>query len=59
MDTLRGKKLCVHFDGKQVKEVEEKMNIVVSVERIFLSITTSPDIESSDDILLGVVQADS
>ena len=44
--------------NKQVKEVEEKMNIVVSVERISVSVT-SPDIEGSDDILLGVVQADS
>ena len=58
MNTLKGKKLCLHFDGKQVKEVEEKMNIVVSVERISISVT-SPDIEDSDDILLGVVQAES
>ena len=41
-----------------MKEVEEKINIVVSVERISVSVT-SPDIEGSDDILLGVVQADS
>lgn len=56
MKTLQGKRLCVHFDGKQVKEIEEDLNITVSIERIAVSVT-SPDLDDSDDILLGVVQA--
>ena len=58
MDVLKGKKLCIHFDGKQVKQIEEDLNITVTVERIAISVT-SPDIQDSNDILLGVVQADS
>ena len=26
MTTLKGKKLCLHFDGKQVKQIEEDLN---------------------------------
>ena len=58
LDVLKGKKLCIHFDGKQVKQIEEDLNITVTVERIAISVT-SPDIQDSNDILLGVVQADS
>ena len=58
MDVLKGKKLCIHFDGKQEKQIEEDLNITVTVERITISVT-SPDIQDSNDILLGVVQADS
>ena len=57
-DTLKGKRLCLHFDGKQVKQIEEYLQITVTVERIAVSVT-SPDIDDSDDILLGVVQAES
>ncbi len=38
--------------------MEEDLNVTVTVERIAVSVT-SPDIEDSDDILLGVVQAES
>jgi hypothetical protein len=38
--------------------MEEDLNITVTVERIAVSVT-SPDIGDSDDILLGVVQAES
>jgi hypothetical protein len=55
MTTLKGKKLCLHFDGKQVKQMED-LDSTVNVERIAISVT-SRDIEGSDDILLGVVQA--
>jgi hypothetical protein len=58
MTTLKGKKLCLHFDGKQVKQIEEDLNITVTVERIAISVT-SPDLDDTDDILLGVVQASS
>ena len=54
--TLKGKKLCVHFDGKRVKQIEEDLKITVSVERIAVSVT-SPDMDDTDDVLLGVVQA--
>ena len=54
--TLKGKKLCVHFDGKRVKQIEEDLKITVSVERIAVSVT-SPDMDETDDVLLGVVQA--
>jgi hypothetical protein len=53
--TLKGKKLCVHFDGKKVKQIDEDLKITVSVERIAVSVT-SPDMDDTDDILLGVVQ---
>jgi len=52
--TLKGKKLCVHFDGKRVKQIEEDLKITVSVERIAVSVT-SPDMDDKDDVLLGVV----
>ena len=58
MTTLKGKKLCLHFDGKQIQQIEENLNITVTCERIAISVT-SPDIEDTDDILLGVVQAES
>lgn len=57
-DTLRGKRLCLHFDGKQVKQIEEEHNMTVSVERIALSVT-SPDFVDSNDLLLGVIQTES
>lgn len=58
MDTLKGKKLVLHFDGKIVKELCEDKNISVECERIAVSVT-SPAFESMDDVLLGVVQAES
>lgn len=58
IETLKGKRLCVHFDGKQVKEIAEDLNITLNVERISVSVT-SPDMNDTNDILLGVVQADS
>ena len=57
IDTLRGKRLCIHFDGKQIKEIDEQ-DVAVNVERIAISVT-SPDLEDDNDILLGVVQASS
>jgi len=41
-----------------VKQIEEQLNITVTIKRIAVSVT-SPDIEDTDDILLGVVQAKS
>ena len=58
MDTLKGKHLYLHFDGKQVKQMEKDLKIIVSYERIAISVT-SPDIDDIDDILLGVVQTPS
>ncbi len=56
MNTLKGKRLCLHFDGKRVNQIEVDLDITVTVERIATSVT-SPDFRYSDDILLGVVQA--
>jgi len=56
MNTLKGKRLRLHFDGKQMKQIEDDLDITVTVERIDTSVT-SPDFGDSDDILLGVVQA--
>jgi hypothetical protein len=56
MNTLKGKRLCLHFDGKQMKQIEDDLDITVTVERID-TIVTSPGFGGSDDILLGVVQA--
>ncbi len=56
MNTLKGKRLCIHFDGKQMKQIEDDLDITVTVERIATSVT-SPDFGDSDDILLGVDQA--
>ena len=58
MDTLKGTHLYLHFDGKQVKQMEKDLKIIVSYERIAISVT-SPDINDTDDILLGVVQTPS
>ena len=41
-----------------MKQIEEDLNITVTVERIAISVT-SPDLDDTDDILLGVVQASS
>ena len=54
MNTLKGKRLCLHFDGKQMKQNEDDLDITVTVERIGTSVT-SPDFGDTDDILLGVV----
>ena len=60
METLKGKRLVLLYDGKQIKEMEENLNITVTVtvERIAVSVT-SPNIDNTNDILLGVVQAES
>jgi hypothetical protein len=55
MNTLKGKRLCLHFDGKQMKQTEDDHDITVTVERIATSVT-SPDFGCSDDNLLGVFQ---
>ena len=51
MNTLKGKRLCLHFDGKQMKQIEDDLDITVTVERTDTSVT-SPDFGDSDDILL-------
>ena len=56
INTLKRKRLCLHFDGKQLNQTEDDLDITVTVERIGTSVT-SPDFGDSDDILLGVVQA--
>jgi hypothetical protein len=50
MNTLNGKMLCLDFDGKQMKQIED-LDITVTVERTDTSVT-SPDFGDSDDILL-------
>lgn len=55
---LKGKRLMLHFDGKQIQEIHGDLNITVTVERIAVSVT-SPDFPDSNDVLLGVVQAES
>ncbi len=56
INTLKGWRLCLHFDGKQVNQMEDDLDITVTVEKIATSVT-SPDFRDSDDILLRVVQA--
>ena len=58
MATLKGKSYSTLFYGKQVKQVKqvEDLNITVSIERIPYSVT-SPDLDDSNDILLGAVKA--
>ena len=41
-----------------MKQIEEDLIITVNVEPIAISVT-SPDLDDTDDILLGVVQASS
>ena len=55
MTTLKGKGFSILFNCKQVKQVED-LNITVSIERIPDSVT-SPDLDDSNDILLGAVKA--
>ena len=57
METLKEKRPVLQFDGKQVKEIEEYLNITDTVERIAISVT-SPEIDNTNDILHGVVQAE-
>ena len=40
-DTLCGKRLCIHFGGKQIKEINDQ-DAAVNVERLAISVT-SPD----------------
>ena len=58
VETLRGKRLILHFDGKIVKEMSDLKNICNDVERIAISVT-SPDFHVKDDILLGIIQSES
>lgn len=48
----------MHFDGKQVKQFESDEKLTITKERIAISVTT-PDIDDTDDILLGVLEAES
>ena len=54
METLKGKRLVLHFDSKKIKEMQENLNITVTVERISVSVT-SLDVDNTNDILLGLV----
>ena len=58
IETLQGKRLVLHFDGKLVREISEDKKISVEVERIAVSVT-SPDFQDKDDVLLGVIQSGS
>jgi len=40
-DIMERKKLCIYVDGKQVKQIEEDLNITVNVERISISVSYS------------------
>ena len=54
-DTLCGKRLCIHFGGKQIKEINDQ-DAAVNVERLAI---TSPDLEDDNVFLLGIVKASS
>ena len=56
-DTLCGKRLCIHFGGKQIKEINDQ-DAAVNVERLAISVT-SPDLEDDNVFLLGIVKASS
>jgi hypothetical protein len=55
---LRNLNLTLHFDGKKCTHLDEETNITVTRERIAVSVS-SPDLEETDDILLGIVECDS
>ena len=57
METVKGKRLALHFDGNQTKDMEENLNITVTIERIAIS-WTSLIIDDTNDTLIGVVQAE-
>ena len=57
MGVLKGKKLCIHFDDKQEKQIDKDLNITVAVERITISVTY-PDFQDSNDILLYSIKLD-
>jgi hypothetical protein len=51
MKNLKGKRLCLHFDGKRVKkQIEDDLDLTVTVERFATSVTSS-GLGDSDDIL--------
>ena len=50
MESLKGKKLVSHFDGKQGKQIEEDHNITVTLGRIFICLS-SPDIHDTEVVL--------
>jgi len=60
IETLKGKQLILHFDGKIVEQQEEMCEggMMVDCERIAVSVT-SPQFGDNGDLLLGVVLSDS
>jgi hypothetical protein len=40
MNTLKWRSLCFNFDGKQVKQIEDNLDITVTVDKIAISVTS-------------------
>ena len=53
-----GKHLVLHFDGKLIKHLDENTLQSVVKDRVAVSIS-SPEFEDRNDLLLGVLPADS
>src|SRR6218665_3907653 len=60
IETLKGKQLILHFDGKIAEQQQEwcEGGMMVDCERIDVSVT-SPQFGDNGDLLLGVVLSDS
>nr|XP_047129942.1 uncharacterized protein LOC124809946 [Hydra vulgaris] len=55
---MANKMLVLHFDGKILKHIEEDTRQATTADRLSVSVT-SPEFETKDDLLLGVVPTDS
>nr|XP_047142900.1 uncharacterized protein LOC124817136 [Hydra vulgaris] len=51
---MANKMLVLHFDGKILKHIEEYTRQATTADRLSVSVT-SPEFETKDDLLLGVV----
>ena len=58
IDLMANKMLVLHFDGKMLKYIEEYTRQATTTDRLSVSIT-SPEFETKDDLLLGVVPTES
>src|SRR6218665_3994683 len=61
IETLKGKQLILHFDGKIVEQQQQEMcegGMMVDCERIAVSVT-SPQFGDNGDLPIGVVLSDS
>nr|XP_047139143.1 uncharacterized protein LOC124815046 [Hydra vulgaris] len=58
INLMANKMLVLHFDGKILKHIEEDTRQATTADRLSVSVT-SPEFETKDDLLLGVVPTDS